>query len=70
MLSSVSKRERERESGEEVRETTFAEGQNIIFSVLKVPRQCPPALLVEAMHMIGINFSCMALGGLRVKHAV
>jgi hypothetical protein len=27
-----------------------------IFPVLKVPRQCPLVLLVEAAHMIGIRF--------------
>jgi hypothetical protein len=31
-------------------------GQEIISPVLKVPRQCPLVLLVEVMHMIGINF--------------
>jgi hypothetical protein len=27
-----------------------------IFPVLKVPRQCPLVLLVEAAHMVGIRF--------------
>jgi hypothetical protein len=32
------------------------EGQETISMVLKVPRQCPLVLLVEAMHMIRIVF--------------
>jgi hypothetical protein len=39
------------------RETTLRRGeQETISPVLKVPRQCPLVLLVEAIHMIGINF--------------
>jgi hypothetical protein len=30
-------------------------GEEIISPVLKVPRECPLVLLVEIMHMIGIN---------------
>jgi hypothetical protein len=56
-------REREREekeSGEVVRDTTFRR-QETISSVLKVPRQCSLVLLVEVMHVIGINIF-MTLG--------
>jgi hypothetical protein len=53
-------RERRRKKWEVVRDTTF-EGWGVrkkesIFPVLKVPRQCPLVLLVEAAHMIGIRF--------------
>jgi hypothetical protein len=44
----------ERESGEVVRDTKFGEGQESIFPILKVPRQCQLVLLVEVMRMIGI----------------
>jgi hypothetical protein len=30
-------------------------GEETVSPVLKVPRQCPLLLLVEVMHMIGIN---------------
>jgi hypothetical protein len=46
----------ERESGEVVRNTIFRGQQGNIFPVLKVPRQCPLVLLVETMHIVGINF--------------
>jgi hypothetical protein len=42
-----------------VRDTTFGGGarkKEFIFPVLKVPRQCPLVLLVEAAHLIGIRF--------------
>jgi hypothetical protein len=45
-----------RESGEVVRNTTLGVAQEIISQFLKVLRQCPLVLLVEVMHMIGINF--------------
>jgi hypothetical protein len=48
-------RERERESCMVERDIIFV-GQEIISPVLKVPRQCPLVLLVEVIHMIGINF--------------
>jgi hypothetical protein len=39
-----------------VRNTACGEGkQEIIFLVLKLPRQCALVLLVEVMHVIGIN---------------
>jgi hypothetical protein len=43
-----------------VRDTTFGRQGNIS-PVLKVPRQCPLVLLVEAMRMTGIHFF-MTLG--------
>jgi hypothetical protein len=43
--------------------TTFGRGQETMSPVFKVPRQCPLVLLVEVMHMIGINFY-MTLEGL------
>jgi hypothetical protein len=47
-----------------MRDTTFGVGEyENIFPILKVPRQCPLVLLVEATHMIGINFY-MTLEGL------
>jgi hypothetical protein len=46
----------EKESGEVVRDTTLGRGQEIVSPVLKVSRQCPLVLLVDVMHMIGINF--------------
>jgi hypothetical protein len=60
-LSSTRERGRERESersGEVVRDTIFggSKKERIYMSVLKVPRQCPLVLLVEAAHMIGIRF--------------
>jgi hypothetical protein len=39
------KRERKKESGEVLRDTTFRGEQEIIYPVLKVPRQCPFVLL-------------------------
>jgi hypothetical protein len=51
-----------RRKGVIVRDTTFeGEGQETISPVLKVPRQCPLVLLVEVIHMIGINCFYMAL---------
>jgi hypothetical protein len=48
--------EKERGNGEVVRNTTFRESKKgSIFPVLKVPRQCPLVLRVEAAHMIGIQ---------------
>jgi hypothetical protein len=38
---------------ERERETKWG-GEEVICSVLKVPRQCPLVLLVEVMHIIGI----------------
>jgi hypothetical protein len=49
---------KKKESGELVRETTFG-GKKILFPISKVPRQCPLVLLVEVLHMIGINFYMM-----------
>jgi hypothetical protein len=49
----------EKESGEIVRDTVFW-GQETTFPVLKVPRQCPLVLLVQVMHMMGINFLYIA----------
>jgi hypothetical protein len=46
-----------------VRDITFGGGQETTSSVLKVPRQCPLVLLVEAMYMIVITFY-MTLEGL------
>jgi hypothetical protein len=37
-------------------------GEESIFPVLKVPRQCPLVLLVEVRHMIGINYFMMLEG--------
>jgi hypothetical protein len=46
-----------REGGETVETLHLGGGgQGTIFPVLKVPRQCPLVRLVEAMHMVGINF--------------
>jgi hypothetical protein len=41
-----------------VRDTVFGgeRGQENISPILKVPRQCQFALLVEVTHMIGTNF--------------
>jgi hypothetical protein len=40
-----------------VRDTTLgSKKKETIFPVLKVPRQCPLVLLVEAAYMIGIRF--------------
>jgi hypothetical protein len=51
------KREREREMREVVRDTTFrVRKTESIFPVLKIPRQCPLVLLVEASNIIGIRF--------------
>jgi hypothetical protein len=63
------KRREEKESGEVVRDTTFlgGGGQETIIPVLKVPRQCSLVLLVEVMHMIGINFFYMTLEGLHYR---
>jgi hypothetical protein len=48
---------REERSGKVVRDTTFrVRKKESIFPVLKVPRQCPLVLLVEAAHLIGIRF--------------
>jgi hypothetical protein len=48
----------EKETGDTVGDTTLGGRgeQKTIFPVLKVPRQCPLVLLVEIMHMFGINF--------------
>jgi hypothetical protein len=53
-------REREEERNREVaRDTTIGRGgvrkKESVFPVLKVPRQCPLVLLVEAAHIIGIR---------------
>jgi hypothetical protein len=61
LTDSVRGREREREerNGEVVRDTTFWGGvrkKETISPVLKVSRQCPLVLLVEAAHIIGIRF--------------
>jgi hypothetical protein len=51
------RREREERSGEVVKDTTFrVRKKEFIFPILKVPRQCPLVLLVEAAHFIGIRF--------------
>jgi hypothetical protein len=74
------KREREEEiSGEIVRETLYLGGvrkQEYILPVLKVPRQCPLVLLVEAARMIGIRFfiiistvACGAIGADQTENA-
>jgi hypothetical protein len=50
-------REREERSGEVVKDTTFTvRKKESIFPVLKVPRQYPLVLLVEAAHFIGNRF--------------
>jgi hypothetical protein len=46
------------------REYIWGGGEETISSVLKVPRQCPLVLLVDLMHMKGID-SFMTLEGLR-----
>jgi hypothetical protein len=44
-------------SGEVVKDTTFrVSKKESIYPVLKVPRQCPLVLLVEAAHIFGIKF--------------
>jgi hypothetical protein len=48
-------RKKERKWLGSVRHYTGGE-EEIIFPVLKVPRQCPLVLLVEVLHMIPINF--------------
>jgi hypothetical protein len=47
------RKRQEKESGEVVRDTSLEGGST--FHVLKVPRQYPLVLLVEVMHMFGIN---------------
>jgi hypothetical protein len=44
-----------KERGEIVRDTIFVWGEETIYPVLKVPRQCSLVLLVEVTHMVGIN---------------
>jgi hypothetical protein len=61
LSSEIILRERERErrerNGKVVKDTTFIVRKKVsIFPVLKVPRQCPPVLLEEAAHFIGITF--------------
>jgi hypothetical protein len=62
------KRREEKRRDDNERNYTWGR-QNTISPGLKVPRQCPLILLVEVMHMIGINFY-MALERLHVKQAV
>jgi hypothetical protein len=49
-------RERERRESSSERYTYRVRKKESIFLVLKVPRQCPLVLLVEAAHLIGIRF--------------
>jgi hypothetical protein len=42
-------------------------GEESIYPVLKVPRQCPLALLVEVMHLNGINLVCRWMGCIIMK---
>jgi hypothetical protein len=51
-------RERRETVGEVVGVITFEEGvQGTMSRTLKVPRQCPFVLLVNVMHVVGINFT-------------
>jgi hypothetical protein len=49
-------RERRKKWGSSERHDILGSKKESIFPVLKVPRQCPLVLLVEAAHMIGIRF--------------
>jgi hypothetical protein len=56
-LKAEIERERgERKWGGSERHYIWGAGQETIYPILKVPRQCPLILLVEVMHMMGINF--------------
>jgi hypothetical protein len=46
---------------------SWGKGQEMIYPVLKVPRQCPLVLLAEVMNVIGIHFLWCCKGCIVVK---